>query len=259
MKLGMTSICTRIASITVWKLAVILQIKHSIYSEKICLKKEKTAPTWKYFKTKICHIFNLPLVRNNNFNDSKASTTSQYILFLMFFKIMKKTCIVLFFSSFSSLKMRRKKKKKGRGEKGELRTHKNCLVFKVQTVQGLTLFKFIFKTDTLVQSHFHSFQLEKEPYLLTSFFSLQTKHLGSVFHLPNTSHRAAFQAAGARPSQGPCPHSELRDMLRHCQHTSSSRLPGSQANLSWMAASMGILEKVCTQKPRPAFTIQFSS
>lgn len=78
-----------------------------------------------------------------------------------------------------------------------MRTCENCPVFNVQTVQGLTLFRFIFKTDTSVQSHFHSFQLEKEPYLPTTFFSLQTKRLGNMSYLPNTSHRAAFQAAGA--------------------------------------------------------------
>lgn len=151
-------------------------------------------------------------------------------------------------------------KRKGRGEKGELRTCENCRVFSLQTVQGLTLYRFILKTDTLVQSHFHSFQLEKEPCLHTAFFfCLQTKHLGSMFHQPNTSHGAALQAAGASPSQGPCPHPEPRDVLRHCQRTSSSHPPGSQAHLSWMAASMGILEKLCTQKPRPALTTQLFS
>lgn len=44
MGLGLNGVCIRIASIRVWKLAVILQIKCSVYSEKICLKKE-TAPS----------------------------------------------------------------------------------------------------------------------------------------------------------------------------------------------------------------------
>lgn len=139
-------------------------------------------------------------------------------------------------------------------EKGELRISENCPVFSVQTVQGLTLFRFIFKSDTLVKSHFCLFQLGTEPYPLTAFSSLQMKHLGSMFHHTSTSHRAAFQAAQVPwAGQGPCPHrakGRAQALRAHVRLTPKLEPDG---------ASMGILQKVCTQKPRAAFTNQFSS
>lgn len=173
---------------------------------------------------------------------------------MLFPKYCKKSQFLffIFFCFLVPYKRWEKKKRERRNRSSEDKWKLFCFQSS-ERARSQCMFRIILQTDTLDQSHFHSFQLGKEPNLLTMPFSLQTRHLGSMFCLPHTAHRAAFQTAGglAKPMSLPTcwPKGHVQTLQAH-----GELIPGSPAKLSLKTASVGIQDKVRTQKPCPAFT-----